>query len=390
MHSHPKNVKKMCSTEKNKTPLLSFTYPKLHIGKDVYVDFFAFDPAEGKMKRKKYMLNSNLSAREKKRRATEIMEAAISKLRIGWNPWINENDSRSYTLFEDVVKRYITTVNKSLKEKTKKDYNSRIKVMLDYNARRINPLRYIYQYDEAFVSDFLDWVYLDRESSARTRNNYRGWCFTFATYLKQKRYIKVNPVESIPLVKEQAKFRQPLIDKDLNRLSRYLNEHNKFYLLACQFEYYTFIRPDELSNIKVGDINLHSQKIFIRGEIAKNGRNSNIGLNDILARRLIELRIFDNPSSYYLFGYNFMPNEKKADSRIFREQWNRVRAHLNFPSHYQFYSLKDSGIRDLANSVGIVIARDQARHTEISTTNKYLQGRNQPVHEETKHFDGAL
>jgi len=40
--------------------------------------------------------------------------------------------------------------------------------------------------------------------------------------------------------------------------------------------------------------------------------------------------------------------------------------------------------------MGIVIARDQARHTDISTTNKYLQGRDLPVHDETKHFKGEL
>jgi hypothetical protein len=55
-----------------------------------------------------------------------------------------------------------------------------------------------------------------------------------------------------------------------------------------------------------------------------------------------------------------------------------------------FYSLKDSGIRDLANAAGIVVARDQARHADISTTNKYLQGSSLTVHEETKHFEGHL
>lgn len=55
-----------------------------------------------------------------------------------------------------------------------------------------------------------------------------------------------------------------------------------------------------------------------------------------------------------------------------------------------FYSLKDSGIRDLANAAGIVVARDQARHADISTTNKYLQGKSLTVHEETKHFVGRL
>ena len=75
---------------------------------------------------------------------------------------------------------------------------------------------------------------------------------------------------------------------------------------------------------------------------------------------------------------------------MFRRQWVKVRKALRWSSDFQFYSLKDTGIRDLANSEGIVIARDQARHTDISTTNKYLKGRDMPIHNETKNFKGGL
>ena len=130
-------------------------------------------------------------------------------------------------------------------------------------------------------------------------------------------------------------------------------------------EYYTFIRPDELSNIRLGDIKIKEQKVFVSSTISKNRRDGMVGLN-------------------------FKPSIQKADSRIFREYFNKVRAFLRYPKNYQFYSLKDSGIRDLANAEGIVIARDQARHADISTTNKYLKGDNMTVHEETKHFEGNL
>lgn len=85
-----------------------------------------------------------------------------------------------------------------------------------------------------------------------------------------------------------------------------------------------------------------------------------------------------------------MPSREKSSGRAYRTYFNKVREALNFPDSYQFYSLKDTGIRDLANSEGIVIARDQARHADVSTTNKYLKGEDMPVHEETKHFDGLF
>lgn len=66
-----------------------------------------------------------------------------------------------------------------------------------------------------------------------------------------------------------------------------------------------------------------------------------------------------------------------------------MRKALGFPLSYQFYSLKDSGIRDLANAEGIVVARDQARHSDISVTNKYLKCPN-VAPDTTKHFVGEL
>ena len=78
------------------------------------------------------------------------------------------------------------------------------------------------------------------------------------------------------------------------------------------------------------------------------------------------------------------------DARIFSERFIKLRKELGWPDSIQFYSLKDSGIRDLANAKGIVVARDQARHTDISTTNYYLKGDAMTVHSETLDFKGNL
>ena len=93
---------------------------------------------------------------------------------------------------------------------------------------------------------------------------------------------------------------------------------------------------------------------------------------------------------YHLFSKGFKPGYKKITTRVIRDRFYKLRSVLKLPDTYLFYSFKDSGIRDLANSAGIVVARDQARHTDISTTNKYLKGSSLTVHEETKHFVGEL
>ena len=375
--------------------IVDYTLPKLHTGKNWYVDFTCFDPADGKMRRKKYMLDSISKISERKKRGAEIIANATSRLRSGWNPWIEASTERQYAKFSEVTSLYIRyieklTSNNTLKKKTAYDYQSRMNMLLEYNSTRSNPITYIYQFDQCYISDFLDYILLDRDSTARTRNNYRTWLSAFCTWLQEKKYIDHNPTERIKALVEGEKRRSALTAPDLTRLKEYLGETNRHFLLACMMEYYTFIRPDELSNVRLSDINIKEQKVFISSTISKNRRDGMVGLNDTVIKMMIELEVFENPSHFYLFGKQFKPNAIKADSRIFREYFNKVRAFLKWPNSYQFNSLKDTGIRDLANSEGIVVARDQARHSDVATTNRYLKGDSLAVHEETKHFKGGL
>lgn len=385
----------MCAARKKLNSLsevLKFTFPKLHTGSKWYVDFYAYDPATDTMRRKKFHLDNIEKITERRKRANEMIESLTKLLRSGWSPWINAETNRSYTLLEDALEKYEAYVERMPKYKTRKSYTSRLNIFRKYNASRLLPIRYVYQYDTAFVSDFLDYIFLDRETNARTRNNYRQWCASLATFFIEKQYLTTNPVEKIKTIAETGKKRQPLTAQMLHELEKHLRDSHPYFYLACMMEYYTFIRPEELTHVKLADINVKEQSVFISGEVSKNKHDGKVGLNAKIIMFMIDLGVFKYPNDYYLFGPKVSrPSAKRSDSEMFRRKWNTlVRKGLGWADCYQFYSLKDSGLRDLANAEGIVIARDQARHTDVATTNKYLQGRDAPVHEETKNFKGNL
>lgn len=355
----------------------------------------AYDPVAQKMKRKKFNVPPIKGNRSRKNYASEMIYKLSVKLREGWNPWVTATTKRQYTLYKDVIEwyhLYITKLHKagSIKDTTLTDYKKRLKVLEEYTSKVIQAPTYSYQFDQYFCSDFLDYILLDRDASARTRNNYRTWLSSLANWMLEKQYIESNPIENIKPLKEDGKHRTALTPADLKKMNTYLKKENPHYLLLCQFAYYTFIRPDEISNIKLKDINLSEQKVFVASSISKNRKDGMVGLNDKLIKAMLDLKVFDKPNHYYLFGKDFKPSDIKNTTRVYRNMFNKVRAALKWPDTYQFYSLKDSGIRDLANAEGIVVARDQARHTDISTTNKYLKGDSMSVHEETKHFEGNL
>nr|DAT55035.1 MAG TPA: integrase family protein [Caudoviricetes sp.] len=65
-------------------------------------------------------------------------------------------------------------------------------------------------------------------------------------------------------------------------------------------EYYTFIRSDELSNIRIGDIDTKSHSIYVRAEISKNGKAELVGLNNAVLSLMRELHILRSTKDWYL------------------------------------------------------------------------------------------
>lgn len=380
-----------CLTKRNTaSELLGFTYPKLHDGKSWYVDFYAVDPSTGEMRRKKYKLDGLKKVSEKKRRAAEIIEAVTRQLRGGWNPWVNTQESRGFTLLSDVIDRYIGYIERKSRKKTKHTYQSRSNILNQYLSSCVLPIKYAYQFDGAFINDFLDWLYLDRGVTERTRNNYQGWCYGFAEFMVSRKYIENNPVEHIPQLDEKKKIPKDLSPTMIKQMQQYLKREDKHFLLACYMEYFTFIRPTELSYLKVGDISLKDRTVFVSEDFSKNKKSGKVALNDTVMKLMIELGVFSAPSSYFLFGKNFIPSSERCNADQYNRRWKKMREALGWSDEYQFYSLKDSGIRDLANEQGVVVARDQARHRDISTTNRYIQENSLLVHSEVKQFKGAL
>lgn len=172
---------------------------------------------------------------------------------------------------------------------------------------------------------------------------------------------------------EHEKYRKDLSPDMLKQMTKYLAETDKPFLLACLMQYFTLIRLGELSHLKIKDISIKNQTVFVSKEFSKNHKDAEVGLNKSIIKLMLELDIFSKPGDYYLFGKGFLPKQERIGADQFNKRWKKMRSVLKWDDCYQFYSLKDSGIRDLANVEGVVVARDQARHSDITTTNKYIQ-----------------
>ena len=374
--------------------IVDFIPPQRHDGEHSYIWFSQIDPLTGKLKRKKYMLDRFRKGKERDTAAQRISMNIYSQVLHGWNVWVDGDNMRSQhpvwevlTIYQD----YISALYRkgSMKQHTHRDYHSRLRILKEYIQKECPNVKVCAQLDQAFFTDYLDYLITERDVSARTRNNFRTWCSTFCSWMVEKKYIKENPIQYIHQLKESEKMRDAIPAAALARMREYLYNKDKHFLLACLMEYYTFIRPNELRQLKIKNFSIQDKEVTVPAEVAKNGTERRVGLNTKILHLMAELRIFDAPSHYYLFGDNMQPSEHICYYNRFRYEWNKMRKELRWPDSFQFYSLKDSGIRDLGNAEGVVVARDQAGHSDVAVTNKYLK-RGRVIPDEVKNFDGVL
>lgn len=372
--------------------------PVLHQKSECYISFLAFDPGVNRMRKKKIMLDHIKGKRNQRVYADQVIKKLTEKLMAGWNPWIEELQPLEYTKWDDVLDRYKSYLAKmcnegSMREETYVDYSSRLRILEKWKQEKRITLNYSYQWDRGNVSKFLDYIFIDRNNTVLTRNNYLAWTKSFSAYLLARGYIPKNPTEGLERIKNrQKKSRDVIPDCTMQLIRDYLQEHNRHYLLACEIIHYLFIRPREMSYLRICDIHVKTQTLTLHGENTKNGNDAVITLPTHVIKLMLELNIFSHPGQDYLFSDGFMPGSERKNEKMFRDYWTRVlRKELKLSPRFKFYSLKDTGITNMLRAnTDVLSVRDQARHSSILITDIYTPKDIQKANEYIKNYQGIL
>lgn len=359
--------------------IIAWKTPVFHQKSECYVSFQAYDPLSGRLKTKKIMLGHIKGKTNQRKYAEDLIKRLTEQLSSGWNPWIEAVQPLEYALWDDVISKYKDYLVKlcnehSLREESYVDYSSRVHILEQWKAEKRIPLTYVYQWDRQTITKFLDYVFIERNNTITTRNNYLTWLKSFTSYLVERGYLSSNPTEGLGRIKNRHKKDRDVIPDDvMKQIRAFLYEKNKHYLLACEILHYLFVRPRELSFLKIGDFHLQTQTLTLHGAHTKNGNDATITLPSHVIRLMIDLNVFSYPSHYYLFSDRFSPGEARKSEKIFRDYWCRnLRKALGFSERYKFYSLKDTGITNMLKANADVLSvRDQARHSSILITDIY-------------------
>lgn len=375
----PQKPKKPSFIIKNTDFVKQYTMPVLREGSVWYIEFYAFDPAVNKLRRKRIKINRIKGIAKRRAYARDVMRCITQQLSEGWNPWVEKDCSNLITMAE-MLSKYEQYVDKMFNEnnyrkQTYASYKSYLKNLSDYINKNA-PIYYIYQFDKGYITRFLDHIFLERDNGARTRNNYLSWLAVLCGWCVDHNFLQFKPTDGIAFINKRIikKQREIIPLATVKRINSWLSANDPHFLLACQLLYNCFIRPVEMTRLTINMINIKEQTITIPAEASKNHETMVITIPQKVLTTARNLGIFEHEGSCFIFSNRLRPGRTMIDTVVFRHHWDAVRNALKLKKEYQFYSLKDTGITEMLDSkLASITVRDQARHSSLAITELYTR-----------------
>lgn len=363
---------------------------QLHEGEEWYIFFYVENPATGKLKRVKIKFNRVKSVRERRRAALMLVAALNERLSLGWNPLVEKIAPRASVKFKDAVNNFIKVKEKEVEANTLRSYNTFAKKLLVWaEGRGFRENSPVAAFTKASAFDFMEDLERDNNFVAFTYNNHLRFYSTLFHWMVQKGYLPDNPFEDIKPKKKslRKKKRRVLSDDELQTLWNFLERENIGYMRLCLLCYCCFMRPKEIMLLRCSDLDLKTQTVKVRGEIAKNDNDSVRTIPDAMMRYFAGIDL-SHPKWYLFSGKSFMPGKECTWVQRVSDYWRGVvRPATGFGKDVQFYSLKDTGITNMAAAgVPVSFIQQQADHSSLAMTSIYCQ-RSGKATEELKGVD---
>lgn len=381
----PKSQKRKTTATPQKNLLVDFLPAVLKNtpSEGYLIEYHYRNPISNTLVRKRSYVNRVVNSYKRKsdgiRHAQRIAMELNEKLRTGWIPIFNTDDQRLYTPILQMRDTYLKEKEKELRHATFIAYSSLTKKFNDWLTATRNDKLVTGAFKKSHAVRFMDSQY-ESDISNRYYNNILKAMRAYFSWAVEHCYIIENPFISIKTKRDDPKKRILIDEKSRKKIAEYLQERNPQFLIVCQLVYNSAMRPKEIANIQLKDLNLAKRHIVVHEDNAKNGKAR---CATITADVIEYLRQFENlPGDYFLFGMNkeLMPEEKRCALSKFRKLWDKMRSILKLPQEMQLYSLRDTGMIDLLHAgVDELSVQHHFDHSDLSIQARY-----------TNHFDPNL
>lgn len=373
------------------TAFIDYKPAELRINKQILVVYYAKHPITQDFERFRVTVPKIRSKKEQIKHGKKIELEINKKLESGWLPYYSNNKSNEFKTFEFCATKLIEQTKKEVEKEDKRNdtlrsYKSFFSMIYTYFKEKEITLNLIFEFNHEFVINYLDWIYYDRDNTARTYNNHLRFIGTFVKFCIKHGFLKEDFTTMIQTKSNGEKIRKVIPQHEKEILKSIEYENSNFFSL-CMLTYFCFIRRTEITKLKVSDVNLKAGYIVLSSRISKNTKTESVTIPNnflpLLAEHIGNANLDD-----FLFSANeFKTGNIQLKPKKISDTWAIIRKRKNISKEFQFYSLKDTGITDLLNTgIPAIKVRDQARHYDLKITESYTN-RNKTCDEVVRNSD---
>ena len=187
----------------------------------------------------------------------------------------------------------------------------------------------------------------------------------------QRDIIPQNPCQGIKKQRVRQTKSVAFSPEHAKLLAQVCKERDAELYIFCMCVFYTFIRPIELRRLKVGQVDLENQKIYIDGTQSKNKKSEYVVIPDILKNIFLETKFLERDKNEFLFSdYQNLHYSRNKYSEAF----SKICKALGMPKNYSLYCWKHTGVVAYYNAgAKIKFIQMQCRHSSLDETNRYLK-----------------
>lgn len=275
---------------------------------------------------------------------------------------------------------YVLKLKKNqVKHRTLQDYGHKTKAFLQWLSDNHPDVRTVEQLKKKMFMDFLNQIVM--KSSARNRNNFRLALGTMLQTLEDNELINFNFIKNIKPLTSVPKRNKTLTPEMENDIFSYLKKEDPILLLYIKFVAYNFLRPIEVSRLRVSDINLKTRTITFQAK------------NSILKKKTIPQLLLDvlpdlskmNPADLLFtpdkIGGTWNATETNRRNYFSKRFKEKVKDHFDLDEDYGLYSFRHTYItklyRKLLNGSSPFETKSRLMlitgHKSMSALEKYLR-----------------
>ncbi len=291
---------------------------------------------------------------------------------------VDDSEKKVLTIRQAVDEFLRFKESKQLYSRGLRFYRNTLNSFLDWLKKYHWDNKWLGELNHKIAQEYFTHLIVDKKNAPKTHNNALGVLKTFYNECLKQEWIDddvKNPfikIEKLP--EDYGTKNKPYSNEQVAELKEFILKTDPYLWKIICFIYYSFMRPAELRRMKVGDIDLKKDLIWVQGTVSKTKKRDIVPIAPALRKVIEEMELDKYPSDFYLFGGYEEPAKEKMGENFMGKRFRKVRNHFNLETDHTMYGFKHTAVVNwYKREKDIRKIQKMCRHSSILMTERYMK-----------------